>query len=55
MFKNIPQQRLFLYLMLAGLVPVIIAWFGFSAQLDTVSLLEKRLWSVQEYGSDSSL
>ena len=48
MFKNIPQQRLFLYLMLAGLVPVIIAWFGFSAQLDTVSLLEKRLWSVQE-------
>lgn len=48
MFSNIPQKRLILYLLAAGLVPIVIAWFSFSSQLDTVSTLENQMWHLQD-------
>lgn len=48
MFSSIPQKRLLLYLLLAGLVPIVIAWFSFSSQLDTTRTLESQMWRLQE-------
>jgi len=48
MFSNIPQKRLIVYLLLAGLIPIIIAWFLFSAKLDASKELENHLWRLQE-------
>lgn len=47
MFSSIPQKRLLLYLLLAGLVPIIFAWLTFSSQLDSVSQLENNILQVQ--------
>ena len=42
MFSSIPPKRLLLYLMLAGLIPVIIAWLSFSSELDKVDILQNQ-------------
>lgn len=48
MFHAIPQKRLLLYLLLAGLLPIAFAWLTFSSQLDANQQLQRLLWSVQE-------
>jgi hypothetical protein len=48
MFQSIPPQRKLLYLMLAGIFPILIAWFAFSSELDHVSNMERRIWNIQE-------
>lgn len=47
MFSSIPQKRLLLYLLLAGLVPIVFGWLTFSSQLDSVSKLENNILQVQ--------
>ncbi|MBA3816274.1 MAG: hypothetical protein H0X29_07095 [Parachlamydiaceae bacterium] len=47
MFSSIPQKRLLLYLLLAGLVPIFFGWLTFSSQLDSVSNLENNILQVQ--------
>lgn len=48
MFSSIPPKRLFLYLMLAGLLPIAIAWFLYSSQLEKVSELENHISNLQD-------
>lgn len=48
MFNNIPQQRLVLYLVIAGLVPIILVWFSFSSSLSTVSSIESQMYRLQD-------
>lgn len=48
MFSSIPPKRLLLYLMLAGLLPIIISWFSYSSQLDQVNDLEQRISHLQD-------
>lgn len=45
---KIPKQRLWIYLMLVGVLPVVIAWFIFSNKLNTVGTLEHQVNSLQE-------
>lgn len=47
MFSSIPQKRLLLYLMLAGLVPIAFAWLTLSSQLDSAAELENSLLRIQ--------
>ncbi len=47
-FNKIPKQRLWLYLMLVGLIPIIISWCMFSNKLDSVNMLQHQVWSLQE-------
>lgn len=47
MFSSIPQKRLLLYLLLAGLVPIIFSWLTFSSQLNSASELENNIFRVQ--------
>lgn len=48
MFKTIPLERLLIYLLVAGLLPLGIAWFAFTMQLDQVNTLETQIWHVEE-------
>lgn len=48
MFHSIPQKRLLLYLLLAGLLPIAFAWLTFSSQMDANQQLQRLLWNVQE-------
>lgn len=48
MFGNISPKRLLVYLMIAGLIPILIAWLSFSSQLDQVNDLQAQLWSLQD-------
>lgn len=48
MFSSIPPKRLLIYLMLTGLVPIALAWFTFSSQLDDVDELKSKLWRMQD-------
>lgn len=48
MFSSIPPKRLLIYLMLAGLIPIIIAWFSFSSELDQVGELEQHIFNLQD-------
>lgn len=48
MFNSIPQKRLLLYLLLAGMLPILFAWLTFSSQLNSVSDLENNILRVQE-------
>jgi hypothetical protein len=48
MFQSIPLKRKLLYLMLAGIIPVVIAWLSFSSTLERVRAVEWRIWSIQE-------
>jgi hypothetical protein len=48
MFSNIPPSRLLIYFMLAGLLPVALAWFLFSARLSSVRDLQSFEWRLQE-------
>lgn len=48
MFSSIPPKRLLIYLMLTGLIPIAIAWFSFSSQLDDVNDLQNKLWRLQD-------
>lgn len=47
MFSSIPPKRLLLYLMLAGLIPIAIAWLSFSSQLNHVDELQQYIESLQ--------
>ena len=47
MFRSIPQKRLFLYLLLSGLIPIIFAWLTFSSQIESANELENRILTVQ--------
>lgn len=47
MFSSIPQKRLLLYLLLAGLVPIAFAWLTLSSQLDSTAELENNLLRIQ--------
>jgi hypothetical protein len=47
MLNSIPQKRLLLYIILAGLIPIIIAWLLYSSELENVRNLEYKLRSVQ--------
>lgn len=48
MFSNIPPKRLLLYFMLAGLIPVIIAWFTYSSRLDRANDLQQQISYLQD-------
>jgi len=48
MFQNIPQNRLILYVMLAGLLPLILAWLSFSSNMETITDLENMEWHLQD-------
>lgn len=48
MFSSIPPKRLLIYLMLTGLIPIALAWFTFSSQLDDVSEVQNKLWRLQD-------
>lgn len=37
-----------IYLMLAGLIPIIIGWLSFSSELEQTRTLDNQLWSLQE-------
>lgn len=47
MFSSIPQKRLLLYLLLAGLIPIIFGWLTFSSQLGSVVSLENNILHLQ--------
>lgn len=47
MLNSIPQKRLLLYILLAGLLPIIVAWLVYSSELEAVGNLEYKLRSVQ--------
>ncbi|MEI8365376.1 MAG: hypothetical protein WCF65_03065 [Parachlamydiaceae bacterium] len=48
MFSSISPKRLLLYLMLAGLIPILAAWFSFSSEIDQINNLQGRLWGLQD-------
>lgn len=48
MFKNIPQSRLLLYLLLLGMVPIALAFFDFSSKKNRVKELENNLEMVRQ-------
>jgi len=48
MLTSIPPKRLLIYLMMAGLVPIVIAWLTFSSKLEEVNLMETKVWQLQE-------
>jgi hypothetical protein len=48
MFNSIPQNRLVLYFMLAGLVPIIIAWISFASQMQAINELKTMEWRLQD-------
>ncbi len=48
MLSTIPPQRLIIYLLIGGLVPVLLAWFSLSSQFDTTNALESQMWRIQE-------
>lgn len=48
MLSSVPQQRLLLYIMLLGLLPIAFAWFALSSQLDENALLRTQIWQIQE-------
>lgn len=47
MFSSIPPKRLLLYIMLAGLIPIVIAWFSFSSQLSQTNELQQYIENLQ--------
>lgn len=47
-FSSIPPKRLLLYLMLSGLIPIMLAVFIFSSELENVNILKNKLNSLQE-------
>ena len=51
MFSSIPPKRLLLYLMSAGIIPIIIAWLMFSSGLEETSTLQKQIWHLQDQAS----
>lgn len=48
MFTTIPPQRLLLYILLAGVFPVLIAWFFLSTDLHRVESLQTRIQGLTE-------
>lgn len=48
MFSSIPPKRLFLYLMSAGLIPIIISWFLYSSQLYQLTELKHHISYLQD-------
>lgn len=48
MFSSIPPKRLLIYLMLAGLIPIILSWFSFSSELSQVNELKQRIFNLEE-------
>lgn len=48
MFNSIPPKRLLIYLMIAGLIPIAIAWFTLSSNLADLDDLQNKLWGLQE-------
>lgn len=48
MLNSIPQQRLLLYLILAGLVPIFISWFILSMNMEKTTSLETQVLHIQE-------
>lgn len=47
LFKNIPQSRLILYIMIAGLLPLLFVLFSFISKLSSVDQLQLSIQSVQ--------
>jgi hypothetical protein len=48
MFNSIPPKRLLIYLMLAGLIPLIISWLMFSSRLHHVNDIEQQIAHLQD-------
>lgn len=48
MFSSIPQKRLLLYFMLAGLIPLVIAWISYASRSASISNLENQILHIQE-------
>jgi hypothetical protein len=48
MFTTIPPQRLLLYILIAGVVPVLVAWFLLSTDLHRVESLQARIQGLTE-------
>lgn len=48
MFSTIPQNRLLLYIILAGLLPIAIAWFVRSSQLQSITSLKAYEAQLEE-------
>jgi hypothetical protein len=51
MFNNIPKNRLFLYLMLVGLVPIFLAIAAFYSQISSTSELISSVQAMQQIAS----
>jgi hypothetical protein len=48
MLSSIPPKRLMMYLMLAGLIPIFVAWFSYSSKLDRVNQLKQQVYHLQD-------
>ena len=48
MFSTIPPNRLLLYIIAAGVVPILIAWFLISSSLSKIYGVQDRIWSLTE-------
>lgn len=48
MFSNIPVKRLWIYFLLAGLVPVVCAWVYISSKLSATQQLQNQVYHIQE-------
>src|SRR5690349_16319371 len=48
MFSNIPPKRLLIYLMAAGLLPVMAAWFLFSSSLNQINNVSSYVANLQD-------
>jgi hypothetical protein len=48
MFSNIPPQRLLLYIVIAGIIPILFAWYMSASKLNGIYSLEERILSLKE-------
>lgn len=48
MLNSIPQNRLILYLVIGGLLPIALAWFSFSSNLSDVESIETQMYRLQD-------
>lgn len=48
MLSTIPQQRLLIYFMAAGLLPLLVAWLFYASESASISALENQILYIQE-------
>lgn len=48
MFSNIPPQRLLIYTLVVGIIPILIIWYIISSNLNNIYGVQDRIWSLAE-------